>query len=85
MCITRLPEVVNATISKECIAKNASSVAMRVNQLYGPNASIEFHSIHFNGEMQINTTDVADKTVSCSAAHLEDVQNCLHIRKAKRP
>ena len=34
MCLTRLPEIVNATISQECIAKNAGSVAMRMNTTY---------------------------------------------------
>ena len=29
-----LPEVVNATISQECIAKNDSDVATRLNKLY---------------------------------------------------
>ena len=32
MCLTGLPELVNATISQECIAKNASGVAMRMNE-----------------------------------------------------
>ena len=32
MCLTRLPEDVNATISQECIAKNASGIAMRMNK-----------------------------------------------------
>ena len=32
-CLILLPEVVNATISQECIAKNASGVAMRMNKL----------------------------------------------------
>ena len=32
MCLTQLPEVVNVTISQECIAKNASGVIMRMNK-----------------------------------------------------
>ena len=32
MCLTRLPEVVNVTISQECIAKDTNCVAMRMNK-----------------------------------------------------
>ena len=51
MCVMQLPEVDNATISQECIAKNAGSVAMRMNKAYlEQNASIVCDRSRRSGE-----------------------------------
>ena len=46
--LTRFPEVINATISQECIAKNASGVAMRMNKPYSKTPQLgDFLTDHF--------------------------------------
>ena len=41
MCLTRFLEIIIATITQECIAKNASGVAMQMNNPYSKTTQLE--------------------------------------------
>ena len=85
MCLTRLPEVVNATISQECIAKNTSAVEQ--------NASIvHAHPWSFSSAFQMSIACTGRVTAVASmyiALHIVDSQGNsipgspikLHLRK----